>query len=89
MKNPNGKIHLVLATLGLVIFSAINIGCSTGVRVGYRAYDPYRYDYHVWDGDEVRFYSQWNVETNRNPRRDFKRLKRQEQEAYWRWRHGR
>ena len=67
---------------------AATIGCvGASVRVGYRAYDPYRSDYHVWDANEGVFYNQWVVETHRDNRGDFRRLKRDEQQEYWKWRH--
>ena len=81
-------IYRVLTSSAVLFGVAVSEGCgSAHVRVGYRAYDPYRSDYHVWDGNETRFYSQWTVETHRNPRTNFKRLRRNEQEDYWRWRH--
>jgi hypothetical protein len=64
------------------------IGCAGGgVAVGYRAYDPYRRDYHVWDTNEGVFYNQWVLETHRVPGRDYRKLRKNEQEDYWRWRH--
>ncbi len=74
---------LLSATLLLPIAT---IGCGASVGVGYRYYDPYRADYHVWDANEGRYYNQWTVETHR-PSRDFHRLKKNDQEAYWHWRH--
>jgi hypothetical protein len=64
------------------------VGCAgTGFAVGYRVYDPYRADYHVWDGNEGAFYSQWTVDTRRDPHRDLRKLNRADQEEYWKWRH--
>lgn len=63
-------------------------GCATHVAVGYRYYDPYYSDYHVWNDNEVVYYNQWVAETHR-PHRDFRRLRKRDQEEYWRWRHTR
>ena len=78
-------IRSILAATALT--AAIGtIGCTGGVVVGYRAYDPYRSDYHVWDSNEGVFYNQWVVETRR-PQRDYKRLRKEDQQDYWKWRH--
>ena len=63
------------------------IGCAARVGVGYRAYDPYYHDYHAWDDHETVFYNQWAVETHRDPHRDYRKLKHNEQKEYWDWRH--
>jgi hypothetical protein len=62
-------------------------GCAGSVGVGYRVYDPYRGDYHVWDSGEGVYYNQWAVETHHDPHRDYRKLKREDQSAYWKWRH--
>jgi hypothetical protein len=73
---------------GIALVGAIAVaGCSGSVRVGYRAYDPYRADYHVWGADEGVFYNQWAVETHRDPHRDYMRLKSNDRNEYWKWRH--
>ncbi|MBZ5577307.1 MAG: hypothetical protein LAP40_12170 [Acidobacteriia bacterium] len=56
--------------------------------VGYRVYDPYRSDYHVWDNREGDYYNQWIIETHRR-HKDFGKLHRNEQQEYWKWRHDR
>jgi hypothetical protein len=76
-------VHSLL--LSALLASVAVTGCT--VRAGYRAYDPYHSDYHVWDGAEVGFYNQWAVETHHDPHRDFRKLKRDDQQAYWNWRH--
>jgi len=53
----------------------------------YRAYDPYYHDYHRWDHGEDVYYQRWVVETHRDPHRDFRHLDRDDQKAYWDWRH--
>jgi hypothetical protein len=73
----------------LILVATLLIGCSSqvGVGVGYRVYDPYYTDYHVWGPDEVVFYNRWEGEHHRE-HRDFRRLDRGEQRQYWQWRHS-
>ena len=83
------SLRTILAVTALAGTFAIS-SCA-GARVGtrYRVYDPYRRDYHQWDADEGRFYTQWTIETRRDGRREFRKLNRRDQELYWRWRHDR
>jgi hypothetical protein len=60
-------------------------GCSVGV--GYRVYDPYHSDYHVWNAGEGVYYNRWTAETHHDPHRDFRKLNHDDQQAYWNWRH--
>lgn len=64
-------------------------GCSgqVGVGVGFRTYDPYYRDYHVWNPSEQTYYNRWAVETHHDPHRDFRKMKKGDQQAYWKWRH--
>ena len=73
-------------TLGSILLAGalLSVGCSGSV--GYRVYDPYRSDYHVWNHDENGYYDRWVVETHR-PHTDYKKLKKDDQRAYWNWRH--
>jgi len=59
--------------------------CAVRGSVGYRVYDRPHADYHRWDDSEIRYYNRWQAE-NRE-RRNYRRLKREDQERYWRWRH--
>jgi len=61
-------------------------GCSGGGY--YRTYDPYYNDYHVWNNDEIVYYHQWAGEYHRDPNRDFRKLRPEEQKEYWNWRHS-
>jgi hypothetical protein len=63
-------------------------GCAARVDVGYRVYDPYYRDYHVWGPDEGVYYDQWIGETH-HPSIEYRRLNRADQRAYWNWRHSR
>ena len=80
------KKKLAIGTL--LLSAGLLAGCGGGhVAVGYRAYDPGYSDYHTWDNREGVYYNQWVVETHR-PHRDYRRLKRNDQRAYWQWRHN-
>ena len=74
---------LLVATLCAPLFLG---GCAA--RVGYRSYDPYYRDYHIWGAGEVPYYNNWIIETRR-PHVEYRRLRRQDRENYWRWRHER
>ncbi|MGH9563394.1 MAG: hypothetical protein ACRD3S_18220 [Terracidiphilus sp.] len=59
-------------------------GCSA--EVGYRSYDPYYHDYHVWSDAEGPYYNAWIVDTGHR-HVDYRHLGRHDREQYWRWRH--
>ena len=63
-------------------------GIACGGHHYYRVYDPYYTDYHHWDRDEDAYYQRWADETHRDPHRDFRRLRPEEQKEYWTWRHN-
>jgi hypothetical protein len=69
--------------------SVLLTGCAARVGVGYRAYDPYYHDRHIWDDREIQFYNQWSDETHRDRHREFRKLKKHEQAEYFNWRHNR
>ena len=52
-----------------------------------RYYDREHKDYHNWDGNEDNAYRRWITEERHEQYRDFGRLKRDQQSAYWSWRH--
>jgi len=56
MSTRNLCRNAILVAATLVFLS----GCAThvGVGVGYRSYDPYYRDYHVWDDHERVYYNQ-------------------------------
>jgi hypothetical protein len=84
VKKRLGRSILVAAALVLPVISG---GCSARVGVGYRYYDPYHSDYHVWDDHERVYYNNWVVETHRRDHREYRKLKKNEQKDYWDWRH--
>jgi hypothetical protein len=54
----------------------------------HRYYDRERHDWHEWNEHENRAYRHWLMEERREQRyREYRRLKVEEQRAYWRWRH--
>ena len=71
-----------IAAFIAAFLGAITAGCAAHVRY----YDPVYSDYHVWGPPEAGYYNQWLVET-RHPHVEYKRLRPQEQRAYWTWRH--
>jgi hypothetical protein len=46
----------VLAMAGVLGIPVIITGCAARAGVGYRVYDPYHRDYHVWDDHERVYY---------------------------------
>ena len=85
MKAPS-RIRSLLITLALGS-AALTAGCAVRAGVGYRVYDPYYSDYHVWDQAEIGYYNQWIGETHR-PHVEYRKLRKQDQREYWTWRHG-
>src|SRR5580692_7860615 len=84
---PMNRFRKLLMALALVLPWAFS-SCAVRAGVGYRVYDPYYRDYHVWGDPEVTYYNQWVVETHR-PHTDYRRLRPEEQHQYWDWRHSR
>ena len=56
-------------------------------RENRRVYDPYHKDYHNWDNREDGAYRQW-LEGRHEAYVDYEHLKRNQQRAYWNWRHS-
>ena len=52
----------------------------------HRYYDSVHHDYHTWNGDEDRRYREF-MEERHHRYRDFSRLNKKDQQAYWQWRH--
>ena len=76
-----------IAFTALFASSLLIAGCAARVGTGYRVYDPYYGDYHVWDNAEVGYYGRWENETHRG-HVDFRKRPAAEQKEYWTWRHG-
>jgi hypothetical protein len=71
---------------GVLAIGMVGAGC--GGHHYYRVYDPYYNDYHVWNGGELDYYHRWAGEYHRDPNRDFRKLRPEEQKEYWTWRHS-
>lgn len=59
---------------------------ASGCAARARYYDDYYADYHPWNDREIRAYRVWLSERHYEYR-DFRRLSRDQQRDYWRWRH--
>ena len=77
-------IAALFLTAALVAPLASKVSATPQVTV--RFYDRDHKDYHNWDENEGRYY-----ETYRHDHRgysvEFKHTTREQQRAYWRWRH--
>jgi len=51
-----------------------------------RMYDAAHKDYHTWNADEDRRYHEYVTE-NHMKYREFSKLGKRKQKAYWQWRH--
>lgn len=71
----------------MLLLPAVFAGCTAHVYAGYRVYDPYYRDYHVWDPDENVYYHRW-LGVRHYEYRDFRHIDRDRQRDYWQWRHG-
>ena len=82
LKNRHFRAALMTAAL---LSAAMITGCSA--QVGYRVYDPYYSDYHVWSPGETVYYNHW-VADNHRANVDFRKLPPEDQHQYWTWRHS-
>ena len=71
---------------GAVASVLIVSGCAAHAE--YRVYDPYYSDYHVWGPDEAVYYNRWIGVSHHHPYVEYRKLKPEEQRAYWTWRHA-
>lgn len=72
---------------GAFLSSGILTGCAARVETGYTIHDGYYNDDHVWDDNELGFYTRWEGETHRR-HVDFRRRSGDEQKEYFTWRHN-
>jgi hypothetical protein len=80
--------NLSSAFIALAVASPLVLtSCAARVETGYRVHDSYYNDDHVWDNNEVVFYSRWEAETHRD-HRDFRKRSADEQKEYYTWRHN-
>jgi hypothetical protein len=52
-----------------------------------RYYDPYRKDYHEWNGQEERAYRHWLEAERHSNYHAWAKSRKEEQREYWHWRH--
>ncbi len=81
-------MHSVARRLVPMVFAtalALPILC-TGCTGTVRVYDPYHHDYHGWAAEEP-YYNQWEHDTHRD-HVEFKARNKDDQKAYWDWRHN-
>lgn len=77
--------------LNATLLGALFLGPITMMPTAMRA-DEHRYhdaahnDDHVWNDHEDRAYRIWLKESHRK-HRDFDKLREEDREAYWAWRH--
>ena len=72
------RIAIAAALLSPVIFA----GCAVHARY----YDTAHRDYHTWGPAEREPYTRWEMENHR-PHTDYGKLKADDRQAYWNWRH--
>ena len=84
----NGRPRFVSSLFLGAALGSVAPGTACAHHHYYRAYDPYYSDYHDWNDNEVVYYHQWANEYHRDPNRDFRKLRPEEQKEYWTWRHS-
>ncbi|MGA7968758.1 MAG: hypothetical protein WCC32_00585 [Terriglobales bacterium] len=83
MQGKPGTFRSICLAAALV-GSVAGMGC---VHRPPRYYDSYYNDYHKWNDREMDYYDRWCRETHRDAHIDFGRLRPDEQEQYFKWRH--
>jgi hypothetical protein len=74
------------ALLGAVLVIPVTV-TPTALRADDRRYeDKEHHDEHAWNAQEDRAYRRWAKENHRKYV-TFAKLKEDDQQAYWRWRH--
>ena len=72
----------------MLLAAAFAIPAAAAPQVSVRIYDPVHRDYHRWDDREDRAYrAYWTERYKERQYREYRRLKKDEQRDYWRWRH--
>jgi hypothetical protein len=84
MHGKSGILRSIYLGAMLACCAAGMAGC---IHRAHRYYDSYYNDYHKWNDREQDYYERWCKETHRDPNVDFARLKPDEQEDYFKWRH--
>src|SRR5215510_4871301 len=89
------RLFPALLVFGLTAFpiSSTALAQQRDVRAGRQLhierhyYDSDHHDYHKWSADEDRRYRNY-VTARHGKYRDFSRLSKEDQRAYWQWRHN-
>jgi hypothetical protein len=80
-------MHRLSSFLYIVVFAtALLSSAITGCTARARYYDAPHSDYHRWGAAEREPYSRWESDQHRR-HEDYKRRKKEDQQAYWNWRH--
>jgi hypothetical protein len=72
--------------MGAALVTPMVASANPQVSVGVKIYDRDHKDYHVWDDNEVKFYDGYRHD-HPEFRVDFRKNNREQQRAYWQWRH--
>ena len=85
------RLHLYLGSLlvGAVLIAPVSVQAKhcadQNGKHGY--YDNGHKDCHYWDDRENHAYQGWWDSQGHKTRREYNRLKAQQQAEYWKWRH--
>ena len=74
-------------TCGLLLVAGLVLPVIGGCEGRVRVYDEYHHDYHHWDHREDRAYRFYYSDRHAEYR-DYNSLSKNEQAAYWNWRHA-
>jgi hypothetical protein len=85
MRNFHRRFASLLLAGATLAAPVVITGCAA--RVDYTYHDPYYNDDHIWNHDEVVYYSQWERDTHRN-HEDFRKRPAAEQKEYMDYRHS-
>jgi hypothetical protein len=79
--------QLISYVHGIVVAAAIlSPVIISGCAVHAHYYDTAHRDYHTWGPAEREPYARWEAENHR-PHTDYGKLKDDDRQAYWNWRH--
>ena len=79
---------LVTAAITPAVATTASAATNAHGTVIVRIYDPYRHDYHRWDGREQRAYRAY-LNQRRRSYIAYRNQRLAERRAYWHWRHER
>jgi hypothetical protein len=79
-------VTAIFLSTALVAPMATRSTSAAQVAVGVKIYDRDHKDYHVWDDNEIKLYDGWRHD-HTDFQVDFRKNSREQQAAYWKWRH--